>query len=377
MRQLGRMESSSSNSGCSGATRAGATSSGPASSSSVPATDTSVSMSGAPEQGVHHVCAWPESFEGEAPGPPVVAARAPVVAPAPSAIKPAKINNFYAAVKAAVAAAKEAAVKEAAARSVGTLPVEAPPVPVMFDSGIFFMQGAVEVLMQPSSASRKSPPGGNDVPGSHIPLISSGQLFSVSSTPSGSRLQSASQVSGLSLTSEAAPLLPHPPTAKLASITPSSPSTEVVQGRFVRNASPRQSVVIDASALWANPLADSPTPVVRRRPSQAVSHCNTSCSVRDSTDNAQSYIDSLASASSSFSGSFSNKAGSRLQAALSMTRSSQQSDGGVTADDADSEEPLNSDGWETPEEPSGMEVRDAARRLRIDGVHTRKLIGAL
>ncbi|MEW5314072.1 MAG: hypothetical protein WDW38_005596 [Sanguina aurantia] len=296
MRQLGRMESSSSHSPGSGTTSAGGASSGPANSSSVPAIDT--------------------------------------------AIKPAKINNFYAAVKAAVAAAKEAAVKEAAARSVGTLPVEAPPVPVMFDSGIFFMQGAVEVLMQP-------------------------------------RLQSASQVSGLSLTSEAAPLLPHPPTAKLASITPSSPSTEVVQGRFVRNASPRQSVVIDASALWANPLADSPTPVVRRRPSQAVSQCNTFSSVRDSTDNAQSYIDSLASASSSFSGSFSNKAGSRLQAALSMTRSSQQSDGGVTADDADSEEPLNSDGWETPEEPSGMEVRDASRRLRIDGVHTRKLIGAL
>lgn len=131
--------------------------------------------------------------------------------------------------------------------------------------------------------------------------------------------------------------------------------------------------MVDASAMWANPLADSPTPVVRRRPSQAV---NIS-SVRDSTENAQSYVDSLASATSSFSGSFSNKAGSRLQAALSMTRGSQQSDGGSTADDADSEDPLNSDGWETPEESLGMEIRDASRGLRIDGVRTRKLIGAL
>lgn len=150
MRQLGRTEPSSSHSPGSGTTSAGGASSGPAHSSSVPAINTSVSMSGAPERGVHHVSAWSEAPpDKEASGPPVVAASAPVVALTPSAIKPAKIDNFYAAVKAAVAAAKEAAVKEAAARSAGKTPVEAAPVPVMFDSGIFFMQGAVEVLMQP------------------------------------------------------------------------------------------------------------------------------------------------------------------------------------------------------------------------------------
>lgn len=143
MRQLGRYESPA---GSSGSMSAGGA--GPAGSSSQPSlASRAASVGGAAEKDIHHVSAWTDTSSGQdVLGKPVVSSGAAPVAPSAGASKTAKKPNFFAVVKAAVAAAKEAAVREAAIKGSGPMP----PSAAMFEGGtISVLQAAKEMLVPP------------------------------------------------------------------------------------------------------------------------------------------------------------------------------------------------------------------------------------
>lgn len=117
---------------------------------------------------------------------------------------------------------------------------------------------------------------------------SSENMSRTASVQSNRRLQSSSQVQDLVVTHHPTALLPHPPDSKPGTnATPTSPSTEVQQGRYVRPSGRRQSVVIDSLAMWANPLAadfnaHSP-PLARRLSYQAAAGTTTPASTSPAT----------------------------------------------------------------------------------------------